>query len=305
MSSEPSTSASDRPRSVIRASRLVIVVLVAVACVVATDGIFNRWDLARMLLHWNTLELRGTDGEDWMLDAPGDCRVQKIEDPRTIVVFDSLAAFDRPHREAGLYRLYFRISDSVSTTLAAISAGLAEVDSTGELRRTVAQGEQVYRNLLRLFGSDTTGAAPAAEQTMASPEKLSDTLALHRSPAGEVAFEDLGGVSEKDMGRLFGKVVGKSPTILIGIGVGVAASAGLDLLKGEAYVAVASEDVFRMEALEAGARAGRWEGKDIDIFWVFAPDQAERLPQAADTLTRTIPAHAVDTALIAPDSLQQ
>ncbi len=297
MSTEPRPSTSDQPNTPSRSLRIFLILLVAVACVVAMDGIINHWEFARTLMHWNALELRGTDDSSWILKAPGDCTILSIDDPRTIVVFDSLAAYDRPHREAGLFRLYFRISDSVSTTLAAMSARLSEVDESGELRQTVLQGGHAYRNFLRLIGLDTTKLEIRSAQGR-------DTLQPAQPTSGAVVLNDVGTGSEKDVGRIIGKVLGKNPTLLIGIGVGLAASAGLGLLKGETYVALAPTDVFRMQTLEVGMRAGRWEGKDIDIFWVFAPEPAAGAEAGSDRLPHTVPAHPADSKESLPDSVQ-
>ncbi len=59
------------------------------------------------------------------------------------------------------------------------------------------------------------------------------------------------------------------PRVLAGVGIGIVASAGIDLLRGNAYLAYSKDDVFRLDTLKVGSRVGTWEGSPIDILWAF------------------------------------
>jgi hypothetical protein len=69
------------------------------------------------------------------------------------------------------------------------------------------------------------------------------------------------------------KKIATNPQFIIGLGLGIAASTGIDMLRGNAFCAMAKNDVFRVDSMKAGARTGRWEGSPIDILWVLRPTQ--------------------------------
>jgi hypothetical protein len=47
-------------------------------------------------------------------------------------------------------------------------------------------------------------------------------------------------------------------------------------LRGNAYVAISKDDVFRLDSVKVGSRVGKWEGLPIDILWVFARQDTSR-----------------------------
>ncbi|HTP12161.1 MAG TPA: hypothetical protein VMM37_00955, partial [Bacteroidota bacterium] len=93
------------------------ILLLAIIATVLIDGYFSNWSIFRTLVSLNTLELRDRSDRSWQLLERRDFRLVKVEDVRSIATTDSLLSFDKPYREAGYYRLYFRSSDSSSTNL--------------------------------------------------------------------------------------------------------------------------------------------------------------------------------------------
>jgi hypothetical protein len=248
--------------------KIVMAIVVALIIFLALDGYLNRWGVVRTLIDWHTLELRGTDGSAWYLKSTRDFRLIRIEDPEQIFRTENLAAFDQPYREEGMYRLYFRISDSGSVRLQSLYQAISSVDSTERIQKALGDAQRAYHNLIRLLGIDTTVA--------------SDSIPLRRDEwRPPVVENDLMTVQDEDMKTAVVRFLSRSPQVLVGLGIGIAASAGADLLEGKTYCAVAREDCFRLDRLKVGARVGAWEGKSIDILWAFGKVEvpAERAPR--------------------------
>lgn len=236
--------------------KIATAVLVGAIIFLALDGYLNRWGVVRTLVDWHTLELRGTDGSAWYLKSTRDFRLVKIEDPERIFRAENLAAFDQPYRDEGMYRLYFRISDSGSVRLQSLYQAISSVDSTERIQQALDEAQRAYRNLVRLLGFDTAA--------------VSDSIPIQRDEMRPPVVEnDMLARQDDNVGGAVVRLLSRSPQVLVGLGIGVAASAGVDLLEGKTYCAVARENCFQMENLKVGVRVGAWEGKSIDILWAF------------------------------------
>jgi hypothetical protein len=261
-------------RKRLREAGMILVVAIIVS--VAVDGYFNRWDAILSLLHWHTLALQSEDGEEWRLSSGDRITVVRINDSARLFHLDSLRTFDRPYNTAGFYRLYFRRSDSLSSTVSALYRKFSEYDKGHKVDRTIFAGRQAFRSALRFFGQDTTKDTAVYVPPVPVPsERPSDAPSLGIM-SDSIRLGTLWSGTASDITEAATKLVGRSPTAVIGIGLGVVAAAGLDLLKGDVYLAYANTDVFRLRTLTVGPRAGTWEGKDIDILWLFAPGELER-----------------------------
>jgi len=271
-------------KTMIALRKLATTIVVACIIFLGVDGYFNRWGVVRTLIDWHTLELRGTDGSAWYLKSSRDFKLFEISDPEQIFRAENLAAFDQPYRDEGTYRLYFRISDSGSVRLQALYQILASVDTAEQIRRTVEEAERAYRNLVQLLGFDTTAAV--------------DSIPLQRDQLRTPVVENsLASSQDEGMGPAVVRLLSKSPQVLVGLGIGIAASAGADLLEGRTYVAVARQDCFRLDHLRVGARVGAWQGKSIDILWAFAKIESS-LPSAP----RQMPVTTIPDTLMSADS---
>jgi hypothetical protein len=241
--------------------------LFAIIIFLALDGYLNRWGVVRILIDWHTLELRGTDGSAWYLKSRKDFKLVKIEKPDQIFRLENLAAFDQQYREDGSYRLYFRISDSGSVRLQSLYQAISSVDSSERIQGALAEAQRAYQNLVRLLGFDTT-AVP-------------DTIPLQRDEwRTPVVENDLMAGQDDNVGSAVVRLLSRSPQVLVGLGIGIAASAGVDLLEGKVYLAVSREDCFQLDRLKVGARVGAWEGKSIDILWAFGKVDTPPIPSS-------------------------
>ncbi|HEY6953509.1 MAG TPA: hypothetical protein VI758_13970 [Bacteroidota bacterium] len=238
-----------------RLRTITAILLLALFVFVAVDGYFNGWGFVRTLVSLNKLELTGKSGETWEIFAQKEFRLVRIRDVRALLNTDSLLSFDRPYRDAGLYRLYFRYSDSSSAKLQKMYQALLNVDTAQTIKHTVEDAEHAYQNLQRILHFNK----PAVHDTLAF--QIPDS-----AKAIAKANLDLGSGDETQSVL---RKIASSPQIAIGVGIGLAASAGIDLLRGNAYLAVSSNDVFRLDSINLGTRAGSWEGTPIDIVWAF------------------------------------
>lgn len=284
LSKEPPQGQAGPDKTMLALRKIATTVVVASIIFLGVDGYFNRWGVVRTLIDWHTLELRGTDGSAWYLKSSRDFKLFEIQDPEQIFRAENLAAFDQPYRDEGAYRLYFRISDSGSVRLQALYQILASVDTAEQIRRTVEEAERAYRNLVQLLGFDTTVAV--------------DSIPLQRdelrTPVVENSFVPN---QDEGVGPTVVRLLSKSPQVLVGLGIGIAASAGADLLEGRTYVAVARQDCFRFDRLRVGARVGAWQGKSIDILWAFG-----KIESSAPSVPRQMPVTTTPDSLVPADS---
>jgi hypothetical protein len=239
-----------------RLQKLAAILLLAVVAFVSIDGIFNGWGTVRSILTLNTLELRDKNNLSWQLISRLDFQLIKIKNIQNVLIADSLRNIDTAYRDAGYYRLYFRTSDSLSPKLQKMYEALLSVDTGQTIKRTITDAERAYGNLKNILHvgqpipHDNTGRG------------LSDT-------SNRLLKNDLT-LGSGDEAYVVLKRIASNPEILVGLGLGIAASAGIDLLKGGAFLAIAKNDAFRIDSLTVGAHAGRWQDSPIDILWVFA-----------------------------------
>lgn len=252
--SEDKTTGEEHPPSRLR--KYVAILLLAIIATVLIDGYFSNWSIFRTLVSLNTLELRDRSDRSWQLLERRDFRLVKVEDVRSIATTDSLLSFDKPYREAGYYRLYFRSSDSSSTNLQKMYQALVSYDTAHAIQRTVEDARRAYQNLQRIvhFNRPTSQDTGSRVQTDSSKKFSESDIAL--APGDEAM-------------AVVRKVI-SDPHVLAGVGIGIVASAGIDLLRGKAYIAYSNDDVFRLDTLKVGSRVGTWQGMPIDILWAFA-----------------------------------
>jgi hypothetical protein len=236
--------------------KIAAVLLFALIVVVLIDGYFSDWSLIRTLVALNTLELRDRADRPWELTERRDFQLVKIGDVRAIVDTDSLLQFDQPYRDSGYYRLYFRSSDSSSMKLEKMYQVLLSYDTAQTIKHTVEDARRAYQNLQRILHP----GGPVVRDTATSTRKDSATK------------YSLSGVSSSggDEAMAVARKIVSDPRVLAGAGIGIVASAGIELLRGSAFVAISKQDVFRLDSLKVGSRVGKWEGLPIDILWVFA-----------------------------------
>lgn len=244
-----------------------------IAGFVGFDGYVNKWGVIKSFLHWNTLELHGVDGAQHFLKSGKDFHLVRIDDVQKILRSDSLAILDQPYRENGLYRLYFRLSDSSSAKMQRLYQTLEAFDTTGRLSHTIDDIELAYRGVRRLLHLDSTARRDSIDRAGV------DSATFYSST-------NLSFGSDQEVSRAFSRLV-KNPQLLVGVGVGAAASFGLGLLEGDAYVAFAPSDVFRFDSLTVGPRAALWEGKSIDILWTLG--KVDTSHSVAPTHERSFP----------------
>lgn len=245
-----------------RLRKIAAVVLFALVAVILIDGYFSDWSLVRTLVALNTLELRDRADRPWDLTEHKDFQLVKIGDVRAIVDTDSLLLFDQPYRDSGYYRLYFRSSDSSSTKLEKMYQVLLSYDTAQTIKRTVEDAQRAYQNIQRILHP----GRPVVRDTI-SPVRKDSTIKFSQSDITPGPGDEAMAVAKK---------IASDPRILAGIGIGVVASAGIELLRGNAYVALSKEDVFRLDSVKVGSRVGKWEGLPIDILWVFARQDTSR-----------------------------
>jgi hypothetical protein len=273
-------------KTMIALRKIASAILVSVIIFLALDGYLNRWGVVRTLIDWHTLELRGTDGSAWYLKSTKNFKLIKIDDPEQIFRAENLAAFDQPFREEGMYRLYFRISDSGSIRLQSLYQAISSVDSTERIQQALDEAQRAYRNLVRLLGFDTTVVAdsiPFQQDEQRVPVVENDMMARQDDNVGSAVV----------------RLLSRSPQVLVGLGIGIAASAGVDLMEGKTYCAVSPDDCFRLDLLKVGVRVGAWEGKSIDILWAFGKVDSPR-PRAP----RQMPVREVPETLSTADSTE-
>ncbi len=235
--------------------KIAAVLLFALIAVVVIDGYFSDWSLFRTLLALNTLELRDSSDTPWDLRAGRDFQLVRVGDVRAVLDTDSLLLFDRPYRDSGYYRLYFRSSDSSSAKLARMYQALLSYDTTQTIKHTVEDAQRAYQNLQRILHP---GSVVRRDSAVTGRKDSVLTYALNdvSSDGGDEAVA-------------VAKKIASDPRVIAGAGIGIVASAGIELLRGNAFVAVSKQDVFRVDSLKVGSRVGKWEGMPIDILWVF------------------------------------
>ncbi len=203
--------------------------------------------------HWNTLVLRDQNNAMVRLKSKRDFQLIAISDVRTITIADSLTAFDKPYMESGYYRLYFRASDSASPELQKMVQALSKYDTAGNVLRSIEDTKRAYRNFQILLGMDSAFVSDTTRV-----RKIDSTKQTSRTSMGD---DDETSVAIK-------KILG-SPQLILGVGVGIALSAGSDLLRGKAYCAIAKNDVFHIDSIKVGAKVGAWQGDSIDVLWAL------------------------------------
>lgn len=246
--------------------KLIAILSLALIAFVASDGYFNQWKTIKRIWSWNTLELQGQNNLTWRLKAGQDFQLINISDVRTTVRAESLLVFDQPLRDSGYYRLYFRPSDSVSVHLQKMYRTLLSYDTAGTITRSIEDTKKAYHNIQLLFGLDSATARDSlVNRTSDTTKQLSHTsLSLGGDEETSVALKKLLG----------------SPQVIVGVGIGIALSAGSDLLRGGAYCAIAKNDVFRIDSIKLGMRVGVWEGAPIDILWALKKKENKQIPDS-------------------------
>lgn len=235
--------------------KIIAILVLALIAFAASDGYFNEWRTIKRIWNWNTLELQGQNNSVWHLKAWHDFQLIKIPDVRTVTHTDSLLVFDQTLRDSGYYRLYFRPSDSASVHLQKMYRTLISYDTAGAITRSIEDTKKAYRNIQLFFGLDSATAHDSLVNRKSDTTKQLSHTSL-----------SLGGDEETSVALK--KLLG-SPQVIVGVGIGIAISAGSDLLKGGAYCAIAKDDVFRIDSIKIGMRTGMWEGSPIDILWVL------------------------------------
>jgi hypothetical protein len=254
---EPEEEKEEQEPRTNRLQQAAAILLLALIVFVGSDAYFNNWSIVRTLVSLNTLQLKDKSGKNWDLLARRDFQIMKVKDVRRVVNADSLVSFDQPYRDAGFYRLYFRNSDSSSARLQRMYQALLNADSSQTVKHTVEDAERAYRNLQRILH-----AIQSVPIDSGSRGQHDTTIKISK---GDLALG-----SGDETASVIRKIV-SNPSVLIGAGIGIAASAGVDLLRGDAYVAFSKENVFRIDSIAVGSRVGSWEGSPIDILWMFAP----------------------------------
>ncbi|MGB2867039.1 MAG: hypothetical protein WBD36_01190 [Bacteroidota bacterium] len=237
--------------------RLAVVILFAAIAFFAYDWSLNNKHFANRIIYWNDLSLHSQHGGTWSLKANQDFQLLELTDTSRSMSESVLQEIDAPFRERGLYRVYFRISDAESDKLQRIMNEISLIDTGRSVEKTIEQIKKSYEGARRLFTKD-------------SLVKGRDTLTILSSDStGKPLKTDVLGGSEDEVRNQLSVLVKRNPQVLIGLGVGLAASAGIMLLEGQTFLATAPQDVFRVDSLQCGPRAGMWEGKAIDILWAF------------------------------------
>jgi hypothetical protein len=238
------------------------ILLLALIVFVGIDAYFNNWGIIRTLASLNILQLKDKSGKTWDLLARKDFRILRIKDVQRVVNPDSLLSVDQSYRDAKVYRLYFRNSDSSSVRLQKLYQAVLSLDSSQTIKHTVEDAGRAYRNVQRIIHPGRSSMADSVS-------------ILHRDSTKAVSKSDLALGSGDETSAVIRKIV-SNPQVFIGAGIGIVALAGVDLLRGDAYVAFSKEDVFHFDSIALGTHAGFWEGSPIDILWTFAPSDSSR-----------------------------
>lgn len=249
---------------------LATVLVLSVIGFIGFDGYINRWAFVRSIQHYNQLELQRQDGTWVVIRANTDFRLHRIDEIAILFNPDSLSAFDAPFRNEGFGRLYFRISDSSSAKMERLYRTLSTFDTAETIRQSIEDARRNYRKLLYALKIDTVAVVDSSKKaSMDSTKRLVET--------------GMSG-SDKDFSTAVGRLL-RNPQLAIGAGLGLAAAFGIELLQGDAYVAVAKEGILRVDSLRFGAEVARWEGNPIDVLWAFEKrDSSQRLTKP-DTLS--------------------
>jgi hypothetical protein len=253
------------------------VLLIGLIAFIGIDGYFNEWRTPKRIWYWNTLELRGTSDTLWRLKANKDFTLIEIKDVRTIAIPESLSVFDKMYCDSGYYRLYFRYSDTASVQLQKMYQTLKTVDTANTFQKSINDAKKVYSNLQSLLGKPS----PPSQDSI-SKNTQDTTIKFNQSNVG---------MQTNDEAMTAVKKILSSPPILVGVGLGVAISMGIDLLRGNAYCAVSKMDVFLVDSLQLGVRTGKWEGLPIDILWAFKQKKiidSVQVNATADSTSRTV-----------------
>lgn len=250
-----------------RLQKATAILLLALLVFIGLDAYFNNWSIVRTLVSLNTLQLKDTSGNTWDLLAGHDFQILRISNVQRVVRTDSLIALDKPYQEAGYYRLYFRRSDSSSARLQRMYQALLSIDSAQTIKHAVDGAERAYQNLQHLLHG--TQAIRPDTGTERNPDSTF-----------QVAKNDMALAAGNETAIVIRRFV-SSPQVLIGAGIGIVASAGVDLLRGDAFIAYSKENVFRLDSLAVGSQIARWEGSPIDILWAFAPNDSVAVRQEA------------------------
>jgi hypothetical protein len=286
---EPRKSFAERIRSALKMTLLALVL--AVAAFIGVDGYLNEWALSHKLMHGGELTLTDGRGDEWTLNEQSDFVLLPVDDIGQITNPDSLMAFDR--RYAGYYRLYFRLSDSLSAKLKRLSDAAAKVDTGRMIERSIADAQTAYGVLRRIVGLDS-GAIRDTSRVVAA-----DT-AVRKVESGMAMG------SEQALSKVATQIL-KQPQVIAGIGVGLAAAAGMEAFQSENYLAFSRTNVFRIGEVSAAVRSGKWEGRPIDILWIFAQEDTTRRywlqPAVIDTVQADTAFVDTTTAIQLPDSI--
>ena len=133
---------------------------------------------------------------------------------------------------------------------------LLTYDTTQTIQHTVEDAQRAYQNLQRILRR-----IPPVFPDTSKPGLVDSGTKVSRSDIALAPGDEAMAVVRK---------VISDPHVLAGVGIGIVASAGIDLLRGNAYVAYSKDDVFRLDTLKMGTRVGAWQGMPIDILWAFA-----------------------------------
>jgi hypothetical protein len=262
MAKEAAKTAEEIPSKKRRLATFLTIFFLGIAGFVGFDGYINRWGVVKEFLNWNSLELHFSNGSSRKLKAGKDFTVERIENVQTVINPDSLVPLDRPYREQGLYRLYFRMSDSSTAKINRLYETLYRFDTTGQMTKQLEDVKLAYQRLRKVLHLDSLSQH--------------DTLASLPSDSQKfTASTNLSFGSDQNVKAAFNRLL-KNPHVLVGLGIGAAASFGIGLLEGDAYVAFAPSDAFGFDSLVVGPTAGLWEGKSIDILWTLTPRDTTR-----------------------------
>ena len=260
MSTEPTEPLEEKGLARSRLQKVAAILLLALIAFISIDGFFNGWGTIRSIMTMNTLELRDKSNLSWKLLARRDFELISIKDIQDVLVPDSLQKIDTVYRNAGYFRLYFRPSDSLSPKLQRMYQILLSVDTGQSLKRTMTDAERAYLNIQKIVH---TGQMLFRDSTARSSSDTSTKIMKNDLTLG--SGDEAASVLKK---------IASNPEIMIGLGIGIAASTAIDLFKGRAYLAVAKSDVFRVDSLNVGTRVGTWEDAPIDILWVFGKEDS-------------------------------
>lgn len=244
--------------------KLVAVLIFILTAFMASDAYFNEWRTFKRLWHLNTLELRERNSSVWHLKAKRDFQIIPIADVRTITTADSLVVFDKSYQDSGYYRLYFRSSDSISPQLQKMYQTLSKYDTAGTVLRSIEDTKRAYRNFQILLGMDSAFVKDSTRVPKTDSTKQTSRTSLGDDDETSVAIK---------------KILG-SPQLILGVGAGLALSAGSDLLRGKAYCAIAKNDVFHIDSVKVGAKVGTWQGDSIDVIWALRKKELQLPPDS-------------------------